>query len=63
MLPKWCNPDSVQACSLVCKNGKIWLCVAYNETSCEKIKCGDVLAAIDFGVDDLVAMALSLIHI
>lgn len=59
MLPKWCNPDSVQACSLVCKNGKIWLYVVYNEVVCEKVKCGDVLAAIDFGVDDLVALAYS----
>lgn len=59
ILPKWCNPNSVQACSLVCKNGKIWLCVVYNESLHKKTKSGNVLAAIDFGVDDLVAMAYS----
>ena len=59
MLPKWCNPDSVQACSLVCKNGKIWLIVTYNEAMVEKAKRGKVLAAIDLGVNDIVAMAFS----
>lgn len=59
MLPKSCNPDSVQACSLVCKNGKIWLIVAYNEAMVEKVKRGKVLAAIDLGVNDIVAMAFS----
>ena len=59
ILPKWCDYDSVQACSLVCKNGKLWLYVTYNEIACEKAKLGNVLAAIDFGVDALVAMAYS----
>ena len=59
ILPKWCDSSSVQACSLVCKNGKIWLYVAYNEIACEKVKPSNVLAAIDFGVDALVAMAYS----
>ena len=58
-MPKSCNPDSVQACSLVCKNGKIWLIVTYNEDMVEKVKRGKVLAAIDLGVNDIVAMAFS----
>lgn len=59
IIPKWCDSSSVQACSLACKNGKIWLYVAYNEIACEKAKLSNVLAAIDFGVDALVAMAYS----
>lgn len=58
-LPKWFDPNSVQACRLTLKNGQVWLSVVYNETPKAQIKQGDTIAAIDFGVDALIAMAYS----
>lgn len=58
-LPKWFDPNSTQACCLICKNGQIWLLIIYNETQKIQIKQSNTIAAIDFGVDALIAMAYS----
>ena len=57
-LPNWFDIKSIQACSLVCQNGKIWLLVQYKEPQAKQVK-GKNIAAIDFGVNDLVAMVYS----
>ena len=59
-LPSWFDPKSVQACNLFQKNGKIWLAVIYHEVEIPQIDYdSDTVAAIDFGVNDIVAMAYS----
>ena len=59
-LPSWFDPESIQACSLFQKNGKIWLAVIYHEAEISQIDYdSDTVAAIDFGVNDIVAMAYS----
>lgn len=59
-LPSWFDPESVQACTLFSKNGKIWLAVIYHEAEIPQIDYdSDTVAAIDFGVNDIVAMAYS----
>lgn len=58
-LPERFDPNSTRACSLTCKNGQIWLSVIYNEISKTQVKQGNTIAAIDFGVDALIAMAYS----
>lgn len=58
-LPRWFDPNSTQACRLICKNGQIWLLVIYKEIPKIQIKQGNTIAAIDFGVDALIAMAYS----
>ena len=59
-LPNWFDPESVQACNLFQKNGKIWLAVIYHEAEIPRIDYdSDTVAAIDFGVNDIVAMAYS----
>lgn len=59
-LPSWFDPESVQACSLFQKNGKIWLAVIYHEAEIPQIDYeSGTVAAIDFGVNDIVAMAYS----
>lgn len=37
-LPNWFDTKSIQACSLICQNGKIWLLVQYKEPQIEPIK-------------------------
>lgn len=59
-LPSWFDPESTQACNLFFKNGKIWLAVIYHEAEITQIDYdSDTVAAIDFGVNDIVAMAYS----
>lgn len=59
-LPSWFDPESVQACSLFSKNGKTWLAVIYHEAEIPQIDYNSgTVAAIDFGVNDIVAMAYS----
>ena len=59
-LPSWFDPESIQACSLFQKNGKIWLAVIYHEAEIPQIDYdSDIVAAIDFGVNDIIAMAYS----
>ena len=41
------------------QNGKLWLNIHYFDTNTPSYKPGSILAAIDFGVNDLVAMAYS----
>ena len=58
-LPEWLDPNLVKSCELVMKNGKVWLHVHYFDTDLINYKAGNVIAAVDFGVNNIVAMSYS----
>ena len=58
-LPKDFDPSLVKSCEIVMKNGKVWLHVHYFDTEISDYKPGNVIAAIDFGVNNIVAMSYS----
>lgn len=58
-LPKWLDPGLVKSCKITMQNGKIWLNIHYFDTDTLSYKPGSILAAIDFGVNALVAIAYS----
>lgn len=58
-LPQYFDPSLVKSCEIVMKNGKIWLNIQYLDTDITNYKAGNVIAAIDFGVNNIIAMSYS----